>query len=133
MAAQVHIDPRVVRHLRLLSESGDDLARRLIEAWIAEGARDLDQLQHAVDVGDLKAVRRLAKVSKRSADNLGATGLASSLVKLGELAASRRVSTADLEIAVHACWGAFDASSQTLQALVEDEGTQPTVPRVDEA
>ena len=101
----------------------------MVETWIVECALDLDRLQNAIDRRDARSIAKLARASKRSAENLGAMGCASALRKiLGMLRAP--CSAADLAPVLHDCWEAFDNTSAILRALLEQGGvaTEPGTP-----
>ena len=77
------VDPQALENIRALQQEGaPDLLTRVIQAYLSETPKFLENLQQAIKQGDIQAVQRMTHTLKSSSANLGALRLANLARKL---------------------------------------------------
>jgi two-component system sensor histidine kinase/response regulator len=81
------VDPQALENIRALQwEGAPDLLTRVIQAYLSETPKFLENLQQAINQGDIKAVQRITHNLKSSSANLGAVSVANLVKKLEDTA-----------------------------------------------
>jgi len=79
------VDPQALENIRALQREGaPDLLTRVIQAYLSETPKFLQNLQQAINQGDIQVVQRMTHTLKSSSANLGALGVANLARKLEE-------------------------------------------------
>jgi two-component system sensor histidine kinase/response regulator len=81
------MDPQALENIRALQREGaPDLLTRVVQAFLSETPRSLQDLQEALGQGDLRALQRTTHNLKSSSANLGAVSVANLVKKLEDTA-----------------------------------------------
>ncbi|OGP71350.1 MAG: hypothetical protein A2Z73_00615 [Deltaproteobacteria bacterium RBG_13_60_28] len=81
------MDPKALENIRALQREGaPDLLTRVVQAYLSETPRSLEDLQEALGQGDLRALQRTTHNLKSSSANLGAVSVANLVKKLEDTA-----------------------------------------------
>jgi len=81
------MDPKALENIRALQRAGaPDLLTRVVQAYLSETPRSLEDLQEALGQGDLRALQRTTHNLKSSSANLGAVSVANLVRKLEDTA-----------------------------------------------
>jgi two-component system sensor histidine kinase/response regulator len=77
------MDPQALENIRALQQKGaPDLLTRVMQAYLSDTPKFLENLQQAINQGDIRAVQRMTHNLKSSSANLGAMSVASLVRKL---------------------------------------------------
>lgn len=86
------VDPRVLRELTELGGEDDPgLLLELIDLFLDDAPRCLDEMQRGLSTGDVKLLERAAHTLKSSSANLGARTLSTLCLRMEESARSNQV------------------------------------------
>lgn len=86
------VDPRVLRELAELGGEDDPgLLLELIDLFLDDAPRCLDEMQRGLSTGDVKLLERAAHTLKSSSANLGARTLSTLCLRMEESARTNQV------------------------------------------
>jgi HPt (histidine-containing phosphotransfer) domain-containing protein len=106
-AARTAVNQHTLEVMRQLqSQSGSNLLKRVIAAYLAEAPKRLQALKHAVEIADARGLQKAAHAWKSSSLNVGAEALADCLKQLEQIGRGGAVAGAsDLVAAAEAEFG----------------------------